>query len=105
MGFFISQYIYSYMKIVITESQYLFLQWWESNKDFLGEILELILDEPRNWFKEINFGSKEDFMDSVIDMVWEKYAYKKNIFYDGGEFKKILKEMYFDDLSNYYDKF
>jgi hypothetical protein len=44
-------------------------------------------------------------MDSVIDMVWEKYAYKKNILYDGGEFKKILKEMYFDDLSNYYDKF
>lgn len=93
------------MKIIIRESQYLFLQWWESDKDFLNVILERVLDNPNNWFKEINFGSKEDFMDSVIDMVWEKYAYKKNIFYDGGEFKKILKEMYFDDLSNYYDKF
>lgn len=93
------------MKYIITESQHLLLQWWRSNKDFLDEILERVLDNPNNWFKEINFGRKDDFINSVIDMVWDKYSYKENIFFDGGEFKKILKEMYFNDLSNYYNKF
>jgi hypothetical protein len=93
------------MKIIITESQYqLILEWWKRNESILNDILSRILERPTNWYKEILFGTEDEFIDKVIERLHNDWAYKKMSFSGESVVKELLKDRYSKMLIKYYNK-